>query len=220
MNDLDQRIEHFGTAKAAADRLAQVNLGEVAKPLTLSFGVDLVGATKKLLSEELYQDAVQVLGQALSNKAAVVWACLATRHEALFSQPNASSRMSRSLMSVPSEELGLPPEEEAALIAAESWVFHPSDDLCQEALVAAQAGGVASPAACAALSVFYTAGSISIPGQPVVPPPGHVCGVVASGCVQLAAVRNFPDRSLELLAMYIHHGLEIADGSFPWPSAE
>lgn len=201
-----QLFQQFDSAAAAA-RLARIDLAAPARPLAAASGADLAGAARALVAAGMTGDAVSVLGQALDKRAAVWWACRAARNEpAAAPEPAASGPAAG----------GLPPAEETALAAAESWVRDPEAAKAHAAFAAAEAAGMASPAACAALAAFFAGESIAPIGGTAVPPPDHVAGLVSAGAVQLAAVRHRPDIAPQTLAAFVDRGFAIAAGKDPW----
>jgi alkylhydroperoxidase family enzyme len=200
-------LQQFESAASAAARLARIDLAAPALPVAAAYGADLAGAARALVAAGMTGDAVLVLGQALDKRAAVWWACRAARNEpAAAPEPAASGPAAG----------GLPPAEEAALAAAESWVREPDAAKAHAAFAAAEASGMASPAACAALAAFFAAESIAPIGGTAVPPPDYVAGLASAGAVQLATVRHRPDIAPQTLAAFVDRGFAIAAGKDPW----
>ncbi len=137
-------------------------------------------------------DAVRLAAHALPRREAVWWACMCA-------------------MAVP--DPALPPADEAARLAAEAWVRKPSDEaLRRQAWEAAQKTEFRSPEAWAAMGAFWSGGSMSPAGQPVVPPGEHLTGVAISGAVVMAAVRNRPERAPARLSRFLQAARDIAAG--------
>ena len=107
----------------------------------------------------------------------------------------------------------LPPADAQARAAAEAWVRKPTDDaLRRAAWEAAQKTEFRSPEAWAAVGAFWSGGSMSPEGQPVVPPAEHLTGVAISGAVVLAAVRSKPERAPARLVRFLAAARDIAAG--------
>jgi hypothetical protein len=146
----------------------------------------------RLEAAGLYNEAARLSAHALPKREAVWWACMCAA-------------------SVP--DPALPPADAQARLAAEAWVRKPGDDaLRRAAWEAAQMTAFRSPEAWAAVGAFWSGGSMSPEGQPVVPPAEHLTGVAVSGAVVLAAVRGKPDRAPARLARFVAAARDIAAG--------
>jgi hypothetical protein len=171
----------------AAEAVAGLNLTDEAKPF-LKAGANaapagLIGA---LLAAELQVDAIRVLAMALPRREAAWWACLAAR-DALPASEN-------------------PAGDAAALTAAETWVFKPTEENRRACFAPAQALGFATAASYAGLAVFWSGGSLAPPDAPVVIPPGDaLTGTAAAAAVLLAAAR-------EPAAIKLHYKRALAQG--------
>jgi len=140
----------------------------------------------------LYAEAARLSAHALPKREAVWWACMCAA-------------------AVP--DAALPPEDAAARLAAEAWVRKPADEsLRRAAWDAAQLTAFSTPEAWAAVGAFWSGGSMSPEGQPVVPPAEHLTGVAVSGAVVMAAVRGLPQRAPERLARFLVAARDIAAG--------
>lgn len=107
----------------------------------------------------------------------------------------------------------LPAADIAALNAAETWVRKPGDEaLRRAAWDAAQATDFRSPEAWAAVGAFWSGGSLSPEGQPVIPPAEHLTGVAVCGSVVLASVRGRPERAEARLTRFLVSVRDIAGG--------
>lgn len=200
MPEVPAMLHPYDSAEAAAARLSKLDLDAAARSLAAVSGTDLAAAARALVAAGMTGDAVSVMGQALSGRAAVWWACLAARQE-----PTPADRPQT-----------LEPAEAAAVEAAETWVRKPDAGNAHAAFTAAEAAGMASPAACAALAAFFASDSIAPIGGHPVQPPDHMAGLVSAGAVQLAAVRHRPDIALDTLAAFVNRGLAIAAGRDLW----
>jgi hypothetical protein len=145
-----------------------------------------------LVAAGMMPDAVKFLSQALPRREGVWWACLAARAAAAAVPPR--------------------PIDTAALEAAESWVFKPTEENRRAAMEKAQAAEFNSPAAWAAVAAFWSAGSMAPPGQPVVPPAPHLAGRAVTGSVMLAAAQGEATAAPQRYTSFIASGLDIGAG--------
>lgn len=142
-----------------------------------------------------WMDAARWLGHALMKREAVWWACLAARV----------------WVGLKGGDAAVPPNDLAALAAAEAWVFRPSEEHRRAAWEKAQATEFASPAAWAATAAFWSGGSMGPPNVPAVPPPEFACGRAVAGAVVMAAVVK-PEIHEQTYAKLLAAGLDIAAG--------
>ena len=193
-------LEQYPTQEAARMRLAKLELAEpvvavVEQPDGTLAGGSLVESARALVKAGLAEDAVSLLAQALTRRAAAWWACRVTRLEAGGSAT---------------------PKELRAIEAAEAWVRQPEQLKAYAAQDAANVAGLASPAGCAALAAFLAGDSLAPPHLDPLPPLSHLAGMAAAGAVKLAAARRAPaEPSQELLRM-IDAGFAIAAGTDTW----
>jgi hypothetical protein len=193
-------LEQYPTQEAARMRLAKLELAEpvvavVEQPDGTLAGGSLVESARALVKAGLAEDAVSLLAQALTRRAAAWWACRVTRLEAGGS---------------------VTPKELRAIEAAEAWVRQPEQLKAYAAQDAANVAGLASPAGCAALAAFLAGDSLAPPHLDPLPPLSHLAGMAAAGAVKLAAARRAPaEPSQELLRM-IDAGFAIAAGTDTW----
>lgn len=147
---------------------------------------------QRLEAAGFFNEAARLSAHALPKREAVWWACMCA-------------------VAVPDAEL--PAADAAARTAAEAWVRKPGDDaLRRAAWEAAQATAFRSPEAWAAVGAFWSGGSMSPEGQPVVPPADHLTGVAVSGAVVMAAVRGHPERAPARLQRFLAAARDIAAG--------
>jgi hypothetical protein len=148
-------------------------------------------AVARLVALERFNDAARLVAHALPRREAVWWACMCAR-------------------AIP--DPGGTPLDEAALVAAEAWVRKPEEAQRRAAMKAAEAASFRSAEAWAAVGAFWSGGSMSPEGQPVVPPAEHLTGVAVAGAVVLAAVRRRPERGPVRLQRFVASAREIAAG--------
>jgi len=148
-------------------------------------------AAERLAAAGRLQDAVKTIAHALPRREAVWWACMCAR-------------------AVP--DPALPAADSAALEAAEAWVRRPDEPARRAAAAAAERTKFATPEAWAAMGAFWSGGSMSPEGQPVVPPPEHLTGTAVAGAVMLAAVRHLPEKRNHRLERFLASARDIAGG--------
>jgi hypothetical protein len=184
-------------ARTAKEVCQRFELGEEAKKL-LRDNQTPKALLDQLTEKKLFTDAARLLAYALPKQEAVWWACLCAR-QAHGANP--------------------PPKVAAALQAAEKWAADPSEDNRRLTLAAAQAAELGTPAGCAAVSAFWSGGSLAPPNVPVVPPKEHLTahGVVCA--VMLAAVLTEPQKSEEKYKKFLALGVEVANGTNRWKPA-
>ncbi|MBC7938943.1 MAG: hypothetical protein H7Z19_04130 [Chitinophagaceae bacterium] len=137
-------------------------------------------------------DALRLAAHALPKREAVWWACMCAA-------------------AVPDPKLS--PADAAAGAAAEAWVRKSADEpLRRAAWDAAQKTAFQSPEAWAAVATFWSGGSMSPEGQPVVPPGENLTGVAVSGAVMIAAVRGHPERAAARIGRFLSAARDIAVG--------
>jgi hypothetical protein len=137
---------------------------------------------ERLTGRSLLAEAARLIGYALPEREAVWWACKCVAHTAPAS---------------------LPPQAEAALLAAEEWVWRPGDAARAKAARAAAAAGYDTAPAWTARAAFA-----SHPAWPL-----HArCGRRVERAIALAAVTAGGERSAWRLQQFIVSGREIARG--------
>ncbi len=148
-----------------------------------------------LLAASLFRDAVRFVAFALPRREAVWWALLCAR-EAAGDAP--------------------PPAVRAALDATDTWVRHPGDEQRRAAMAAAKTAEFSTSAGCAGLAAFLSGGSLSVPGQPDVPPGPFECAKAAFGAVAVAAIGTDAKTANDRYRRYVEQGLHIGEGAGAW----
>ncbi|GGF11072.1 hypothetical protein GCM10011611_15890 [Aliidongia dinghuensis] len=144
-----------------------------------------------LVAQELFADAVRFLARGLPKREAVWWACLCARDRL---PPDAR------------------PEIEAALKAAEDWVYRPTEENRRAAMAKAEAAQFDTPSSWAAVGAFWSGGSLSPAGNPVVPPAEHLTGLAVSGSIMLSALQTEPQQAPDRYRQFLAYGANIAGG--------
>ena len=145
-----------------------------------------------LIEAEQFEDAVRFLAHALPRREAVWWACLAAR-------------------TVTRDE-DADPRHQAALEAAESWVFEPVEANRRKAELLAEKTRFRHPSGWAAVAAFWSGASITAETEPPVPPPTHLYAHAVTGAVMLAASLDDPNHVKPKLRAFLKQGMDIANG--------
>ena len=187
-------------ARVAAARAAEVcatfALDEEARPL-LKDGATPEAFFAELAARELHAEAARFLAHALPKREALWWACQCVR------------------LACPAP----PPEQKAALEAAEKYVEVPTDSNRRAAMTAAEAADFGTPAGCAAVAAFFSAGSLAPPDLPPVPPPEHLAARSVANAVVLSAVYAEPEKAPEKYKQFLDLGRAVAAGKNRWKEA-
>jgi hypothetical protein len=152
-----------------------------------------------LAGKGLHPEAIKALAHAIPAREAIWWACLCARRAAGLSKP--------------------PREQLDARLAAEAWVSDPTEANRRAAQAAADLAGLATPAGCAAVSAFWSGGSLGPADVPAIPPGPYLSAHGAACAVILATVTTTPEKAPDAFSADIALGLEVAGGKHPWPDA-
>lgn len=181
------------TEKSAAAAGRAAKFGDEARAL-LRDGLAPADYLALLEGRGLYPDGVRFLAGALPKREALWWACQCLRQGG-----------------------GSPGE---AVEAVERYVRLPTDTHRRAAMAAGEAAGLDTPAGCAALAAFFSAGSLAPPDLPPVPPADHLTAVGVANAVVLAAVAPRPQEAPARFARFLALGRAVAEGGSRWPDGE
>lgn len=145
----------------------------------------------RLVNAGLYPDAIKLLAHGLPKREAVWWACLAARD----------------IQNPQTDE-----DNVNALIAAESWVKKPSEDIRKRCKSLGEKTKHQTPASWAATAASWCHGSLAPEGEPVIEPPEHLYAHAVAGAVTLAAAFSDPVNPDKQFIRYINQGLNLARG--------
>jgi hypothetical protein len=148
----------------------------------------------QLTETEHFSDAVRFLAHALPKREAVWWAWVSAR-KAAGAEPA--------------------PPIKNALEATERWIVQPTEENRRDAMAAGEAAEFGTAAGCAALAAFMSGGSMSAPGNPIVPPGEFMTAKAVAGSVTLAAVSK-PAQAKEQFTEFVRIGLEVAERTKLW----
>lgn len=104
----------------------------------------------------------------------------------------------------------------AMLEATEAWVKSPNDETRRTAMKLAEDLEMATPAALAGASVFFTHGSLGPANTPEVPAPDNVAGIGIGGGAILAAVIHSPEKAPERRRRFVDLALKVSSGALSW----
>ena len=181
--------------RGTAELCAVAELGDDARAL-LSTGVPAPRAyIAQLVAGDLHADAIRFIAHALPRREAVWWAWVCARKVA-GAEPA--------------------PAVKAALDATERWIVQPTEEHRRQALHFGEAADFGTPAGCAALAAFMSAGSLAPPHAPPVPPDEFMTAKAVAGSVTLSAVATEPERAVEKFNEFVKVGLEVADRTKLW----
>lgn len=173
----------------AADICARVDLSPEAKSYLLPT-LSPQGYLSLLVDAEQIGDAIRFLAFALPVREGIWWACTTAR----------------STMANPTEL------EVRCLDEASAWVYQPDEARRRTCMALAESADFDGAAAYAALSVFWSGGSMAPEGMPDVPPNPNL-GPIGVGASVLLAITTGEERRLnERFKEAILRGVDIANG--------
>lgn len=152
-----------------------------------------------LVKNELYGDGLGFMARFLPKRHAIWWGCLCIEHVG---------------------EGKLPKPEEAALGATVQWVLDPSEENRQKAREAGIAAKKSTAAGCLAMAAFWSGGSISLQGQPEVPPEPDQCEKAVTGAMKIAATSKPKVKAAVNQKHFLALALEVAEGKNLWTEAK
>lgn len=153
----------------------------------LADAADVPQAVSALIEADRLHDALRLIAHALPKREAVWWACMCAR-------------------------LRPEPAALASLEAAETWVRQPGEAHRRAAMAAAEAGAFRHAEDWAAVAAFWSGGSMSPEGQPMVEPAGNLTGVAVASSIILAAMRQSPERAPARMRQFLASARDIAAG--------
>ncbi len=178
----------------AAEVCRDCQLSEQAVGL-LTEGLPPAEFLNALVQAERYDDAGQFLAYWLPKPEAIWWGCLAG-WSAYRDRPT--------------------PAADEALQAAVSWLREPTERNRRIAQAAGEVLGLGDPAGAVALAVFFSGGSISLPGLPEVPAPAGLTAKAVYCALVTAAARGDPAQREDRQRTFLRLGVGIATGQLPW----
>ncbi|MBA3312905.1 MAG: FHA domain-containing protein [Planctomycetaceae bacterium] len=176
--------EHGLRLEPVADLLSRVRLEEAAKPVAAE-AKTASGVIDSLATKGLITEAMKVLAAALPPQAAVRWVVRCVRETGDLSKGDV-----------------------AALAAAERWAAEPSEQNRRNAQAAAEALEYGTAASWAAVSAFWSGGSMAPPNVPTVPPPPDLMPQALFGALSLAAIAEGGEKAEEMQKRFLAFGLE------------
>jgi hypothetical protein len=183
--------------RGTAELCAVSDLGDDAKALLTGDIPSPRSFVATLVERDLHADAIRFIAHALPRREAVWWAWVCARKVA-GAEPKAATK--------------------AALDATERWIVQPTEEHRRQALHFGELADFGTPAGCAALAAFMSAGSLAPPHAPPVPPDEFMTAKAVAGSVTLAAVTTEPERAVEKFNEFVKVGLEVADRTKLWPA--
>jgi len=141
-----------------------------------------------LISNQLYSDAISLLSHSLPNREAVWWACLCAKQIAdddLFRD---------------------------TLLAAEKWVYEPTEKNRRLAEFYAEKGKFGSAASWVAAAAFWSGDNIVGEQDPKIAPDQYLYAHAVSGSIMTSVCLQDDISQSDLFEKYINYGINIANG--------
>jgi hypothetical protein len=150
-----------------------------------------------LIQRGFYNDALRFSAYKLARREAVWWGALCL-WERMRPRPNSA--------------------QEAALQAIVGWVQNPGDESRRAAEAAGRKAGINSPIGILALAVYFSEGSISLPGCPDVQPDPHATAQQVAAAVVLAARMPAGDATSpeDAQRRFLVLAANVDEGKLPW----
>lgn len=164
-------------------------LRDVAAPL-FQPGDGVLSLTQRMVEHEHFAEAVRLLAHALPRREGIWWAWFCARRA--------------------SGEAPAPPIQ-GALDATERWIRAPGDEHRRQAMAAAEAADLGSPAGCVAFAAFLSGGSIAPPDAPDVPAPEYAAARAIAGSIIMSAVSQEPEKAPDRFRDFIAQGIAVVD---------
>jgi hypothetical protein len=142
----------------------------------------------RLVEAGLFSDAVRFIAFALPPRERIWWACVTTRGNPLS------------------------PADADCLERAIAWTYEPDEAKRRACMAAAEGMNFEGAAAYAALSVFWSGGSMAPEGMPEVPPDPSLSAIGVGASVLLAVTAGEPRQAERRFEEAIERGMDIANG--------
>lgn len=190
MEDVTKKLYAFSKVGSDLKTICRrFELSALAKEKMIESADSLLFLTD-LINLELYPDAVHFLAHGLPKREAIWWAYLcASNCKPLENQPLATEML--------------------ALI--KEWVYRPQEQIRRQVEPFAEKLQYQTAICWASLAVFWSGGSITPEGKPVVLPSEYLYAKGVAGAVMLAAVA-IPTEVNVRYRNFLNQGIEIAQG--------
>lgn len=141
------------------------------------------------IDAELFNDVVLFLSHALPVREAIWWACCCSSSRDDWNE-----------------------DEENAIRSAKAWVHTPDETSRRFAEQMAEKADLQTGAGWTAQAAFWSGGSMTAIGEPVVPPPANLYSHAVAGAINLTAVLPDGEQAKDRYQHYLEMGLNIAQG--------
>lgn len=175
------------TAATAADVCRRVELSPEAVAVLLP-ELSPQAFLARLVDSRQFSDAVRFLAFCLPSREAVWWACVIARDNELS------------------------PSETTCLERVVAWAYEPDEPKRRACMEAAEQLNFEGAAAYAALSAFWSGGSMAPEGLPPAPPDPKLCPIGAAASILLAVTAGEAQSMAERFEAAIERGVDIANG--------
>ena len=178
-------------ALTAAELLSEFELTEPEAEAVLVPDTAPQISIENLMKAGYYQDAIKLLAHGLPKREAVWWACLAARKA---QKPDADE------------------DNINALLATETWARKPTEDHRARCKALGEKTQYKTAASWAATAASWSAGSMTPPGEPEVPPPPYLYAHAVAGSIALAAASIDPENLEANYETFLAQGMDLARG--------